>query len=333
MNITALGRTEILYNTIQAAHEAGHEIDRIITCAAEDFYGVSETDFERLAAELNVPFYCRQDINDPGFVATLADSPSDVAVSVNWKFPIRHQALNAFEHGVLNGHAGDLPKYRGNAAPNWAILNGEDEVVLTVHRMSEEIDAGPILTQAAVPITDDTYLADVYEEMRTVFPELFVESLNGLESGKITPQPQPDDPAESLRGYPRIQKDSEIDWTESATEIQRLIRASAEPLFGAYTYIGTDKLRVWRARTESPPFEYCGTPGQVADRRTDDEEVAVITGEGFLVLETVQLEDGERTAPTDAITTIRTRLGMDKEAEIRRLTNQVTALKETLEDE
>ena len=333
MHVTAIGRTEMLYDSIRAIASAGHSIDRIVTCAAENFYTVSKTDFEALAADLDVPFLCCEDINDPQLVETFAASPSEVAVSVNWKYPIRRPTLDVFEYGVLNAHAGDLPRYRGNAAPNWAILNGEDEVVLTVHRMSEEIDAGPILTQDSVPITENTYLDDVYGAMGATFPELFVEALDGLEAGTLTPRSQPTDPAEALRGYPRIPKDSEIDWTQSATEIHRLVRASAEPLFGAFTYIGTDKLTIWRARTESPPFEYCGIPGQVANRCVDDGEVAVITGAGFLVLETVQLEDGERTTATDAITTFRTRLGMDKEAEIRRLNARISALEDTLDDE
>jgi methionyl-tRNA formyltransferase len=332
MNVTAIGRTEILYNTIEAVHSAGHNVDRIITCGAEDFYGVSASDFERLAADIDAVYHFCESINDPEMVERLSGGPSGIAVSVNWKYPIRRQVLDAFEHGILNAHAGDLPRYRGNAAPNWAILNDEDTVVLTVHRMNEEIDAGEILTQTPVPLTEDTYLEDVYEAMWTGFPELFVDSLTGIESGTITPRAQPDDPSAVLRGYPRIEKDSQIDWTQSAEDIHRVVRASSEPLFGSFTYLGTEKLTVWRARIESPSHEYCGTPGQVAERRPETGEVAVITGDGFLVLEEVEPESGTRGPATDAITSIRTRLGMDEEAEIRRLTDRVAQLEARLGD-
>lgn len=332
MNVTAIGRTEMLYNAIQAVDSAGHDLDRIITCSDEEFYTVSPADFEQLAADIGAEYHFCTDLNSEEMVDRLSDGRSDIAISVNWKYPTRQPVLTAFDHGVLNAHAGDLPRYRGNAAPNWAIINGEDEVVLTVHRMSEEIDAGPLVRQSRVPITEETYLQEIYEAMRTRFPELFAESLSGLEDGTITLQPQPDDPTAVLRGYPRVPKDSEIDWTQSATEIHRLIRASAEPLFGAYTYLGTEKLTIWRARTETPAHQYCGTPGQVAERRPDSGEVSIITGEGFLVLEEVQRENGDRTAATDVITSIRTRLGMDKQAEIRRLTEQIAELTNRLDE-
>jgi UDP-4-amino-4-deoxy-L-arabinose formyltransferase/UDP-glucuronic acid dehydrogenase (UDP-4-keto-hexauronic acid decarboxylating) len=331
MNVTAVGRTEMLYNSIQAINSAGHDIDRVITCSDEDFYTTSPTGFEQLAGDIGADYHFCTDINSDEMIDRLSDSQSDIAISVNWKYPIRQPVLTAFKHGVLNAHAGDLPRYRGNAAPNWAIINGEDEVVLTIHRMNEEIDAGPIIQQSSVPITEETYLDDIYQEMRTRFPQLFVESLSGLESENITPQPQSDDPSEVLRGYPRIPKDSEINWEQPAEEIHRVVRASAEPLFGAFTYLGRKKLRIWRAQTERPDYQYCGTPGQIAERRPNTGDVAVLTGDGFLVLEEVQFEEGERVPATDVLTSIRTRLGMDKQAEIRRLNSRIAELEAQLD--
>lgn len=332
MHVTAIGRTKMLYDTIESVHSARHEIDQIITCSAEDFYEVSDNDFKRLAKRIGAEYHFYEKSNDDGLLALLEEAQSEIAISVNWRYPIGRPVLDAFEHGVLNAHAGDLPRYRGNAAPNWAILNNEDEVVLTVHRMTEEIDAGPIFAQSSVSLTEDTYLEDIYEAMWTTFPELFLESLSGIEAGTVTPRHQPDGPAATLRGYPRTPKDSEIDWTQPADHINRLVRASAEPLFGAFTYLGTEKLTIWRARTETPPHDYCGTPGQIADRRLDDEDVAVLTGDGFLVLEEVQLEDEPRRPPTDVIKSIRTRLGMDKQAEIRRLQDRIDELEQRLDD-
>lgn len=332
MHVTAIGRTEILTNTIRAIRSAGHSIDRIVTSDAEEFYSVTASDFERLAGEIGADYHYERHVDSQEMIDILEDSPSEVAVSVNWMYPITRPVLDSFEHGILNGHAGDLPRYRGNAAPNWAIINGEDEIVLTVHQMSEEIDAGPILSQSSLPLSEDTYLGDVYKEMRLRFPDLFVEAVSGLADGSITPRPQSNDPSEILRGYPRIPKDSEIDWTRPAPTIHRLIRASAEPLFGAFTYLETTKLTIWRARVAHPSFDYVGTPGQVADRRTDAGEVAVLTGDGHLILEEVEIEGGGRGPATDVITSTRTRLGMDPQAVIRELETRVTALEERLDD-
>lgn len=330
MHVTAIGRTRILANTVEEVHSAGHEIDCIITCAAADFYDVTAEDFRELADRVDAEYHFYDSVSDDGLLDILERLPSEVAVSVNWKYLLGQSVLEVFPHGILNAHAGDLPRYRGNAAPNWAILNGEDEVVLTVHQMEPEIDAGPIIAQSSVPVTEETYLGEVYEAMETTFPELFTESLSEFEAGTATLEPQPTDPADALRGYPRTPKDSEIDWSQSSEYLHRLVRASAEPLFGAFTYLGTEKLRVWRARTEQPPHDYCGAPGQVAERRPGEGEVAVITSDGFLILEEVQLGDDQRCPATEVITSIRTRLGMDKETEIRRLNDRISELESRL---
>lgn len=329
MHVTIIGRTEILSNTVSAVRDAGHVIERIVTCEAEDFYQATEADFERLAEEVGADFIYTEDINDDSLVEMFEQSVSDVALSINWKTKICRRVLDAFDLGVLNGHAGDLPRYRGNAAPNWAILNGEDEVVFTVHKMGEGLDSGPVLVKHSFPIDESTYLSDVYGAMGVEFPRLFLRAVNGLQDGTLEPQSQPDDPAKSLRGYPRLPRDSRLDWTKSAEHLDRLVRASAEPLFGAYTYLGTETLRVWRAHVEIPPFDYLGTPGQVAERRPSSGEVAVITGNGFLVLESLQLGDAERQTATDVITSSRARLGMDPHSELERLERRIDDLEDS----
>lgn len=320
----------MLYDAIPAVQAAGHRIDRIVTAEPADFYQVSIRDFESRAAEVDADFLVPTDINDDEIVETFATSPSAVAISVNWPTLLQKPVLDAFEHGVLNGHAGDLPRYRGNAAPNWAIIAGEDEVVLTVHRMTTDLDRGPILAQRRVQLTEETYIGDVYERMWRDFPELFAETVTALDAGRAEPRPQSSDPSESLRCYPRIPKDSELDWSRSAPRLARVVRASAEPLFGAYTHVGGRKLRVWRARAESPQQAVLGTPGQVAEIRSETGTVAVVAGDGLLVLEEVQWEDGDRTPPHRVITSSRTRLGMDETARIRELERRVADLEDRL---
>lgn len=322
MLVTIIGRTELLYNTVAAVQDAGHVVERIVTCEAEDFYRMSAADFEDLAAEIGADFIHTEDINDDTLVDLFEESDSEIALSINWKTKIGREILDAFEHGVVNGHAGDLPRYRGNAAPNWAILNGEDEIVFTVHQMDEALDSGPILLKYRFPIDESTYLFQVYEAMRTEFPRLFARAVDGLEEGSLEPSPQPEDPKETLRAYPRLPQDSRLAWERPAQQLDRLVRASSEPLFGAFTYLGSQRLRVWRAHAETPPFDYLGTPGQVAERRPSAGEVAVITGDGFLVLERLQLADGPREAATDIIRSARTRLGMDLHEELDRLRHE-----------
>jgi len=331
MRVAAFGRTEVLYKSILALEDAGHEVVFVATCEAEPEYEADVEDFRSLAADLDASFLLTEDINDPDSVGALKRTDPDVGVSVNWKTLVRSIVRNAAGRGVINCHAGDLPRYRGNAAPNWAILQDEGEVVVTLHFMDEGLDSGPILAKRSLPLTPETHIGDVYEFSRDVAPELFVEAIDGLESGTVEPTPQPSDPGEALRCYPRIPADSRIEWARSASFLARLIRASSEPLPGAYTYLNRERLTVWRAHVDLPETGVLGTPGQVARRRPDVGEVAVLTGDGFLVLEEIQLGEGDRRAATEVIKSHRTRLGMNIPDELARLANEVAKLRARLD--
>lgn len=333
MNVTVIGRTAVLYRSVEAIAEGGHEIDCIVTTDAEPEYDRTAKDFRKIANQLEASFVCTRKINSPNTVSTLRSMDSDVAVSINWKTLIGREVLDSFTHGVLNSHAGDLPRYRGNAAPNWAMLAGEDEVIFTIHQMDEGLDSGPILLQRSYPLTDRTRIGEIYEFAQENVPMMFVEAIEGLASGRITPTPQPKDSCGVLRCYPRIPKDSELQWDKSATHLDRLVRASSEPFEGAYTWLGVDRLIVWRAYAEYPDKSVIGTPGQVAHRRPEAGEVAVLTGEGFLVLEEVETREHGRCDATRVITSHRTRLGMDKTSVIANLADRVQTLESKFEEE
>jgi len=334
MNVTAIGRTRILYETIRTVERAGHPVERIVTFEGSDFYEVTIQDFSDLADEIGADFRVPDDVNAPDLGSTFRESESEIAISINCPIVIECPVLDAFDDGVINGHAGDLPRYRGNAAPNWAIINGEDEVVLTVHSMTEELDAGPIHAQHSVPLDDSTYIGDVYDAMNERFPELFAQVVDDAATGSLDPRPQSQDPEDVLRGYPRKPVDSQLQWDKPADHLARIVRASSEPLFGAYTWLDRTKLRVWRARAEQPSHDYLGSSGQVAERRLEEGEVAIITGEGFLILESVQREgvDQKRRPATEIIGSIRTRLGLDTASVITDLQQEVTDLRRRLNE-
>ena len=319
MKVAALGRTRMLYDSIQAVRDAGHEIVLIGTCAAAPEYGVTAREFRSLARRLACPFFDDARINRPERLKQIGRARADAAISMNWLTLMGDGVLGAFRHGVINAHAGDLPRYRGNACPNWAILSGEQDIALTLHRMAPELDAGPVLLQRRLPLNDAVYIGDVYRFMEANVPAMFVEVLNGLEAGTISARPQPDDPAASLRCFPRHPQDAQIDWARSAEHLARLVRASAEPFAGAYTWLNGRKLVVWRARAGRLPYPYLGSPGQVAEIRAKDGSVAVVCGDGVLVLEVVQPAGGKRGPASTAIGTARARLGLDLAAELDRL--------------
>ena len=331
MKVVALGRTRVLYRTIEALEAAGHDVVLVLTATAGDHYEVGPGEFRDLAAEIGATFRRPESINDPETVGLVRAHDPEVGVSVNWPTVVGSELREAVNRGIVNSHAGDLPRYRGNAAPNWAIIDGEDEVVFTLHLMDDGLDTGPVLLKHACPLTTETYIGDVYAYSRANTPETFVEAVDGLESGAIEPTPQPTAPEAALRCYPRRPEDSRIEWSATATHLARVVRASAEPLAGAYTFYDGARLTVWRARAKEPPTPVRGVPGQVTDRRPDAGEVTVLTGDGVLVLEQVAVDGGGRVDPADVIATTRARLGFDVPTRLSRLSERVESLRTRLD--
>jgi len=326
MKFAAFGRTQWLFDSIQAAIREGHQVVLIGTSAPAPEYTVNEGDFARLADEQGCAYFCDSLINRPKYVQLISATGAEVAISVNWPTIIEKTIFDQFHYGVINAHAGDLPRFRGNAVANWAILKGEKKVVLTLHQMSIELDAGPILLQREFPLTPKTYISEVYQFLEKNIPEMFVEVLNGLGAGNVVPKEQPSGPELCLRCFPRQSTDSKIDWNHPAVFLARLVRASAEPFSGAYSFLNTQKIVIWRAHPEQLPYNYFGIPGQVTEIRCKTGEVAVLTGDGVLVLEEVEMNPLGRRKATDIIRSTRSRLGMCLEENVMRLNERVAEL-------
>lgn len=314
MRVAALGRTKMLWNTIQSLGSSGHQIKLIATCRAAPEYSVNEDDFSNLAAELGAEFLLTQNLNNPEVINKLRDANADVAVSVNWINIIGKQAIESFPLGVLNAHAGDLPRYRGNAPVPWAILQGEERIGITIHQMDpEKLDAGPIVLKEYFPISDRTYIAEVFEHLDRRIPEMFVEAVTRLAEDRVVPQPQPTDPALTLRCYPRRPEDGRIHWENSAVFLARLVHASAEPFAGAFTFFHGELVRVWRANAEPWPWPSLAVPGQVVWRNPNSGAIGIATGDGVLVIEEIEPLQQGRCQPATIIKSLRERLGDNDE--------------------
>lgn len=332
MKFAAIGRTKILLDSIRQAVAAGHICTLIITTPESPESIISASDFEQLAQDIGATFLNTRHINKQESHDIIRASEAQVAISLNWPFLIKADTLNLFSQGIINSHAGDLPRYRGNATPNWAILMGEKSMPITLHFMGEGLDTGDILLQRSMPIIPETRVQDIYDFSAHVVPEMFSEALTTLEKGALQPKPQPADSTLALRCYPRLPQDSFIDWNQSAEKIQRLIQAVSEPFNGAYTYLGYEKLIIWRAYAEQAQTPYLAVAGHVVERRARGE-IAVATGDGFLIVQEVQLGDGQRCEAGDIIKSVRLRLGMNLADEIAALNQRITALESRFQND
>lgn len=279
MRIGILGRTDWLVRSAEALAGAGHQIAFVQTCAAEAHYAAGAEAFADLAGRLGAPFlFERSVLKSQAFWRAAS---ADVCVSLNWPTLIPVGAMAAFPHGILNAHAGDLPRYRGNACPNWAILNFETRVGLTIHKMVAALDSGPYLYKTFLPIGEDTYIGDIHDWLGAAIPEAFVEAVGRIGTSGFLEQ---DSAIRPLRAFPRRPADARIDWRCPTRQVLALVRASSLPFDGAFTTLeGSDIVRVYRAREFHPDCDVLAVPGQVCLSNAGNPVIA--TADGMVEIE------------------------------------------------
>lgn len=190
--------------------------------------------------------------------------------------------------GCLNVHTSLLPKYRGAAPIQHAILNGESETGVTIMKMDAGLDTGPILAQEKTPIHHDDNSQTLHDRLGQMGADLLVKTIPGFAAGKIQPRPQP---AAGASYAPKIKKqDGEIDWRQPARAIWNRVRAMT-PWPGAFTHLPgppSHLLKIW----ESEISECAGEAGKIL--QADKNGVVVACGSGALQIVCLQREGGRR---------------------------------------
>ncbi|MDR5708420.1 MAG: methionyl-tRNA formyltransferase [Armatimonadota bacterium] len=211
----------------------------------------------------------------------------EVGVVVAYGKLIPRWLLDLPPHGFLNVHPSLLPRYRGASPIPYAVRNGDPETGVTVIRLTEELDAGPILAQQRVPVDPRDTAGTLEARLARVAADLLVQTLEALERGDIHPQPQ-DESAATYCGK-LTKEDGRIRWEDPAVSIERHIRAM-DPWPGAFTTRGERLLKIWRARVV--PGLGSGRPGEIV--RITREGFVVATGEGALEVLELQPPGGRR---------------------------------------
>ncbi len=202
----------------------------------------------------------------------------DIAVVVAYGRIIPEPALESVPLGFLNVHFSLLPRWRGAAPVERAILAGDHVTGVTVMQLDSGLDTGPTLSSARVPLSDETDAAALTTTLAVVGADLLVETLNGYVEGRLRPVPQPE---EGATYAPRFDRDeSRLVVTDDAERLHRVIRASTTR-GGAYAFLDGERLKVWRAR----PVPASLLPGQLA---SEGGLVLLGTGRGALELLEVQ---------------------------------------------
>ena len=240
------------------------------------------------AQRLNIPTMQPENLKDPHFHSALSDARPDLFVVVAFRI-LPLSVLMIPRLCSLNLHASILPKYRGAAPINWAIINGEKETGLTTFVIDEKVDTGDIILQEKVEIGDDETAGELYNRLKAEGADLLVETIDLLEAGKSTRIPQsPIDSIGDKAGAtkaPKIKKENgRIDWNKDPETIRNLIRGT-NPYPGAFTTWRDKELKIHRAAREER--ECKSKPGEIIVSDPKDG-IVVATGGGFLRLLEVQ---------------------------------------------
>lgn len=243
------------------------------------FHSVAE-----LARKFDIPVYTPESVNTPEWIERIRSWAPDLIFSFYYRNMIAEEILNIPHLGAYNMHGSLLPRYRGRAPINWAVLHGEKETGVTLHHMLRRADAGDIVDQEAVPIGPEDTAQDVFNKCVKAARLVLERQMEALAKG-TAPRRKQDDTQATYFGQ-RKPEDGRIDWTQSAEKIYNLVRAVTQPYPGAFTETGGKRLFVWWA---TPLSGGGGAPGEVVSL----EPLRVATGSGLLELVNWEWEDDE----------------------------------------
>lgn len=245
------------------------------------------TPVKEVAVANDIPVYTPVRVKDEEFVKQLKTIPCDVIVVVAFGQILSKEILDYPKYGCINVHASLLPRWRGAAPMQWAILEGDEKTGVTTMQMAEGLDTGDMLLKAETVIEKEDTAETIHDRLSEMGRELLLETLKRVEKGDITPIPQKD--GESCYAKMLNKEMGKIDMNWDAKKVERYIRGmNSWP--SAYTFFGKKTLKIWRANVIC---ENTGKkPGTVVD--VGKNSFTVQTGDGCLELLEVQLEGKKR---------------------------------------
>ena len=284
MRIIFIGSGEIGVPTLEGLAHA-HEVAAVFTRPdrpAGRGKKLRATPIKEAAQKLGLELHQPESVNFPESLRLIEELKPEVIVVASYGEILSKELLEIPQRGTINLHASLLPKYRGAAPIEWAIIRGEQETGITTFLMDEGMDTGDILMQRRVPIEEDDTAGSLHDKLAEVGAEVMLETLGGLERSILKPQPQDHSRATYA---PKLKKElGKLDWSRPSRELFNLIRG-LNPAPGAFTFFKGKRLKVHWARVVD--LDHQGRPGEVV---SVDEGLIVKTGDGVLELSEVQPE-------------------------------------------
>lgn len=291
MKLVYMGTPDFAVPPLTALVEAGHEVAAVVTQPDKPKGRgkvVLMTPVKEKALSYGIPVYQPARVKkDEEFLKTLREINPDAIVVAAFGQILPKEILELPKYGCVNIHASLLPKYRGAAPIQWAVIDGEKESGITTMMMDVGLDTGDMLDRTVIPLAEDETGGSLFEKLSRAGGPLILKTLEALENGTAVRTKQPEEGA-TYAGM--LDKSlGNIDWTQSAAKIERLIRG-LNPWPSAYTGYKGKTMKLWAADVLEGTFE--GVPGEII--KVEKERFLVRTGDGALAVKELQLEGKKR---------------------------------------
>jgi methionyl-tRNA formyltransferase len=281
--ILFFGYSEVGYECLSLLLERGDDVVALITHEDNPHEKIWFKTPAGAAREKGVPVFTPENVNTPEWRERIAALQPDLILSVYYRHMIGTKILALPRLGAWNMHGSLLPKYRGRAPINWAILHGETRLGMTLHRMVKSADAGAVVDQEGVEIGARDTAEQAFRKVLPCARRVLARQIDALLAGTAKETAQDESQVTYFGG--RKPEDGRINWTQSSAQIFNLIRAVTDPYPGAFADVGPARLMVWWAELESAAARgKRGKPGEILSA----DPLVVATGDGAVELTRVE---------------------------------------------
>lgn len=291
MKIIFMGTPDFSVPTLEALLASEHEVAAVVTQPDKPKGRGKEihmSPVKECALKHNIPVYQPIRARDEAFIEEMRALHPDTMVVIAFGQILPKSLLKLPKYGCINIHASLLPKYRGAAPIQWAVINGDEETGITTMLMDVEMDTGDMLEKTVVRLNPDETGGSLFDRLSLLGGDLILSTLNKLEKGEITPQPQEHEKATYVKKISKSMGD--IDWTMNAVSIERLVRG-LNPWPSAFTRLNGKMLKIWEARVLEDPKKQAPCGSVIS---ADADGLKVQTGKGILCITSLQIEGKKR---------------------------------------
>ena len=299
MNIIFMGTPDFAVESLSKIYESGHNILAVVSQPDKPSgrgMKLMVTPVKEYAISKNIKVYQPEKIKkNKEFIEEMKSLKPDVMVVVAYGKILPTELLSIPKYGCINVHGSLLPKYRGAAPIQWAIINGESKTGITTMYMDEGMDTGDMILKEEIDILEHDTYGTLYEKLKNLGGKLIVETLEKVADGIISRQKQ----SEDYSYAPMIEKSmGNIDFSKSAFEIKNLIRG-LNPMPGAFSHLDDMTVKIWRAEIcDSINESDVIIPGTIVEANSKIGLV-VATGKGYLKILELQMPNSKRMLATD----------------------------------